>query len=179
MSLWCQRLHNTKLCLLWDIFQGEAAASGLGASEGSYQGDLQESWGGRWTLPTVYVRCRIRSRPGRVFSVRSCSLSSTPPPREILLSPQHLSHSTLSSQSYSALKKDGQRLSTLMKRGEAVEARPARLVTVYSISLLRFQPPLFTLGRTESFGIICFVRIFTWCLSNVEEELFVGSQPPG
>ncbi|KAK7811715.1 hypothetical protein U0070_023196 [Myodes glareolus] len=46
---------------------------------------------------------------------------------------------------YSALKKDGQRLSTLMKRGEAVEARPARLVTVYSISLLRFQPPLFTL----------------------------------
>ncbi|EGW08541.1 probable tRNA pseudouridine synthase 1 [Cricetulus griseus] len=46
---------------------------------------------------------------------------------------------------YSALKKDGQRLSTLMKRGEAVEARPARLVTVYSIALLRFQPPLFTL----------------------------------
>ncbi|XP_040598209.1 probable tRNA pseudouridine synthase 1 isoform X3 [Mesocricetus auratus] len=46
---------------------------------------------------------------------------------------------------YSALKKDGQRLSTLMKRGEAVEARPARLVTVYGISLLRFQPPLFTL----------------------------------
>lgn len=80
MSLWCQRLHNTKLCLLWDIFQGEAAASGLGASEGSYQGDLQESWGGRWLLPTVYVRCRDRSRPGRVFSVRSCSLSSTPPP---------------------------------------------------------------------------------------------------
>ncbi|XP_045147463.1 probable tRNA pseudouridine synthase 1 [Echinops telfairi] len=46
---------------------------------------------------------------------------------------------------YSALKKDGQRLSTLMKRGEAVEAKPARPVTVYSISLQRFQPPLFTL----------------------------------
>lgn len=46
---------------------------------------------------------------------------------------------------YSALKKDGQRLSTLMKRGEAVEAKPARLVTVYSISLQKFQPPLFTL----------------------------------
>ncbi|XP_052570103.1 pseudouridylate synthase TRUB1 isoform X6 [Peromyscus californicus insignis] len=46
---------------------------------------------------------------------------------------------------YSALKKDGQRLSALVKRGEVVEARPARLVTVYSISLLRFQPPLFTL----------------------------------
>uniref|UniRef100_A0A2K6L5S3 tRNA pseudouridine(55) synthase n=1 Tax=Rhinopithecus bieti TaxID=61621 RepID=A0A2K6L5S3_RHIBE len=36
---------------------------------------------------------------------------------------------------YSALKKDGQRLSTLMKRGEVVEAKPARPVTVYSISL--------------------------------------------
>lgn len=46
---------------------------------------------------------------------------------------------------YSALKKDGQRLSTLMKRGETVEARPARPVTVHSISLLKFQPPFFTL----------------------------------
>ncbi|XP_031246688.1 probable tRNA pseudouridine synthase 1 isoform X2 [Mastomys coucha] len=46
---------------------------------------------------------------------------------------------------YSALKKDGQRLSTLMKRGKAVEARPARPVTVHSISLLKFQPPFFTL----------------------------------
>ncbi|XP_075391166.1 pseudouridylate synthase TRUB1 [Tenrec ecaudatus] len=46
---------------------------------------------------------------------------------------------------YSALKKDGQRLSTLMKRGEAVEAKPARPVTVYSISLQKFQPPFFTL----------------------------------
>ncbi|XP_036919726.1 probable tRNA pseudouridine synthase 1 isoform X3 [Sturnira hondurensis] len=46
---------------------------------------------------------------------------------------------------YSALKKDGQRLSTLMKRGEAVEAKPARPVTVYSLSLQRFQPPFFTL----------------------------------
>ncbi|XP_052038673.1 pseudouridylate synthase TRUB1 isoform X1 [Apodemus sylvaticus] len=46
---------------------------------------------------------------------------------------------------YSALKKDGQRLSTLMKRGKVVEARPARPVTVHSISLLEFQPPFFTL----------------------------------
>uniref|UniRef100_A0A2K6E7D6 Pseudouridylate synthase TRUB1 n=1 Tax=Macaca nemestrina TaxID=9545 RepID=A0A2K6E7D6_MACNE len=46
---------------------------------------------------------------------------------------------------YSALKKDGQRLSTLMKRGEVVEAKPARPVTVYSISLQKFQPPFFTL----------------------------------
>uniref|UniRef100_A0A8C5KE18 Pseudouridylate synthase TRUB1 n=1 Tax=Jaculus jaculus TaxID=51337 RepID=A0A8C5KE18_JACJA len=46
---------------------------------------------------------------------------------------------------YSALKKDGQRLSTLMKRGEAVEAKPARPVTVYNISLQKFQPPFFTL----------------------------------
>lgn len=67
-----------------------------------------------------------------------------------------LSHPcSLLPQSYSALKKDGQRLSTLMKRGEAVEARPARLVTVYSIALLRFQPPLFTLGKMHRFEIIC------------------------
>ncbi|CAH6938837.1 Trub1 [Phodopus roborovskii] len=46
---------------------------------------------------------------------------------------------------YSALKQGGQRLSALMKRGEAVEARPARPVTVYSISLLSCQLPLFTL----------------------------------
>uniref|UniRef100_A0A6I8MY74 Pseudouridylate synthase TRUB1 n=1 Tax=Ornithorhynchus anatinus TaxID=9258 RepID=A0A6I8MY74_ORNAN len=46
---------------------------------------------------------------------------------------------------YSALKKDGQRLSTLMKKGKTVEAKPARQVTVYSLSLQKFQPPLFTL----------------------------------
>ncbi|XP_064320296.1 pseudouridylate synthase TRUB1 isoform X2 [Phalacrocorax carbo] len=46
---------------------------------------------------------------------------------------------------YSALKKDGERLSTLVKRGEAVEAKPARPVRVYSLSLRQFQPPLFTL----------------------------------
>lgn len=32
-----------------------------------------------------------------------------------------------------------------MKRGEVVEAKPARPVTVYSISLQKFQPPFFTL----------------------------------
>lgn len=46
---------------------------------------------------------------------------------------------------YSALKKDGATLSSLAKKGEKVEAKPARLVTVYSISLKAFQPPLFTL----------------------------------
>uniref|UniRef100_A0A8C0G636 Pseudouridylate synthase TRUB1 n=1 Tax=Chelonoidis abingdonii TaxID=106734 RepID=A0A8C0G636_CHEAB len=46
---------------------------------------------------------------------------------------------------YSALKRDGQRLSSLMKKGEAVEAKPARPVMVYSLSLQNFQPPLFTL----------------------------------
>ncbi|KAK2109291.1 TruB pseudouridine (psi) synthase 1 [Saguinus oedipus] len=46
---------------------------------------------------------------------------------------------------YSALKKDGQRLSTLRKRGEVVEVKPARPVTLYSISLQKFQPPFFTL----------------------------------
>ncbi|KAK2866434.1 hypothetical protein Q7C36_002490 [Tachysurus vachellii] len=46
---------------------------------------------------------------------------------------------------YSALKKDGKRLSTLMKEGHNVEAKPARPVTVYSLSLQDFNPPLFTL----------------------------------
>ncbi|KAB5555588.1 hypothetical protein PHYPO_G00035900 [Pangasianodon hypophthalmus] len=46
---------------------------------------------------------------------------------------------------YSALKKDGKRLSTLLKEGHEVEAKPARAVTVYSLSLQDFNPPLFTL----------------------------------
>ncbi|KAM3592785.1 uncharacterized protein V6R79_025008 [Siganus canaliculatus] len=46
---------------------------------------------------------------------------------------------------YSALKKDGQRLSVLLKKGHSVEAKPARAVTVYSLSLQDFTPPLFTL----------------------------------
>ncbi|XP_044295483.1 probable tRNA pseudouridine synthase 1 isoform X1 [Varanus komodoensis] len=46
---------------------------------------------------------------------------------------------------YSALKKDGQRLSDLVRKGEGVEAKPARLVTVYSLTLKNFEPPLFTL----------------------------------
>ncbi|KAJ0060346.1 hypothetical protein NL108_010096, partial [Boleophthalmus pectinirostris] len=46
---------------------------------------------------------------------------------------------------YSALKKDGQRLSVLLKQGQKVEAKPARTVTVYNISLQDFNPPLFTL----------------------------------
>uniref|UniRef100_A0A8C6TQ94 Pseudouridylate synthase TRUB1 n=1 Tax=Neogobius melanostomus TaxID=47308 RepID=A0A8C6TQ94_9GOBI len=46
---------------------------------------------------------------------------------------------------YSALKKDGQRLSVLLKQGHKVEAKPARPVTVYGITLQDFSPPLFTL----------------------------------
>ncbi|KAL2078036.1 hypothetical protein ACEWY4_025721 [Coilia grayii] len=46
---------------------------------------------------------------------------------------------------YSALKKDGQRLSVLLKKGQEVEAKPARPVTVYSLSVTDFSPPLFTL----------------------------------
>ncbi|XP_030060620.1 pseudouridylate synthase TRUB1 [Microcaecilia unicolor] len=46
---------------------------------------------------------------------------------------------------YSALKKDGQRLSNLVKEGKAVDAKPARPVTVYGLWLTAFQPPLFTL----------------------------------
>lgn len=47
---------------------------------------------------------------------------------------------------YSALKKDGQRLSVLLKKGHQVEAKPARPVTVYSLGLREFEPPHFTLG---------------------------------
>ncbi|KAK1793992.1 hypothetical protein P4O66_010899 [Electrophorus voltai] len=46
---------------------------------------------------------------------------------------------------YSALKKDGKRLSVLLKQGHVVEAKPARPVTVYSLSLQDFSPPLFSL----------------------------------
>ncbi|XP_035526309.1 probable tRNA pseudouridine synthase 1 [Morone saxatilis] len=47
--------------------------------------------------------------------------------------------------SYSALKKDGQRLSVMLKKGHKVEAKPARPVTVYNLTLQEFKPPLFTL----------------------------------
>ncbi|XP_061912359.1 probable tRNA pseudouridine synthase 1 [Entelurus aequoreus] len=46
---------------------------------------------------------------------------------------------------YSALKKDGQRMSVLLKKGHNVEAKPARSVTVYKLTLEEFKPPLFTL----------------------------------
>ncbi|XP_077205984.1 pseudouridylate synthase TRUB1 isoform X2 [Paroedura picta] len=46
---------------------------------------------------------------------------------------------------YSALKKDGQRLSALAAKGEVVEAKSARPVIVYSLSLKNFKPPLFIL----------------------------------
>nr|XP_020495742.1 probable tRNA pseudouridine synthase 1 [Labrus bergylta] len=46
---------------------------------------------------------------------------------------------------YSALKKDGQRLSVLLLKGHKVEAKPARPVTVYNLTLQEFNPPLFTL----------------------------------
>ncbi|KAJ6669070.1 hypothetical protein lerEdw1_007879 [Lerista edwardsae] len=47
---------------------------------------------------------------------------------------------------YSALKMGGQRLSTLVKEGIIVEAKPPRPVVVYSLALKNFKPPLFTLG---------------------------------
>uniref|UniRef100_A0A8C9G559 tRNA pseudouridine(55) synthase n=1 Tax=Pavo cristatus TaxID=9049 RepID=A0A8C9G559_PAVCR len=68
---------------------------------------------------------------------------------------------------YSALKKDGERLSTLMKRGEAVEAKPARPVRVYSLSLQQFQPPLFTLGKGQRLlhRVICHCICLPSCLA--------------
>uniref|UniRef100_F7E5E4 Pseudouridylate synthase TRUB1 n=1 Tax=Xenopus tropicalis TaxID=8364 RepID=F7E5E4_XENTR len=46
---------------------------------------------------------------------------------------------------FSALKRDGKRLSCLLRDGAEVEAKPARPVTVYQLSLRDFQPPVFTL----------------------------------
>ncbi|XP_068054260.1 pseudouridylate synthase TRUB1 isoform X4 [Anomalospiza imberbis] len=69
---------------------------------------------------------------------------------------------------YSALKKDGERLSTLMKRGEAVEAKPARPVRVYSLSLQQFQPPLFTLGKDVECGGGFYVRSL---INDIGKEL--------
>lgn len=85
---------------------------------------------------------RLATRPGcGLRHCRSCLILPRLPPHLV---------------SYSALKRDGQRLSTLMKKGEAVEAKPARPVTVYSLSLQKFQPPFFTLGKREKFETICF-----------------------
>ncbi|XP_060698427.1 probable tRNA pseudouridine synthase 1 isoform X2 [Hemiscyllium ocellatum] len=47
---------------------------------------------------------------------------------------------------YSALKQNGQRLSCLVKKGEAVEAKPARPVVVFSLSVQDYNPPCFTLN---------------------------------
>ncbi|CAI9587833.1 unnamed protein product [Staurois parvus] len=46
---------------------------------------------------------------------------------------------------FSALKKDGKRLSCLVREGAEVQEKPARQVTVYGLSITDFQPPLFTL----------------------------------
>uniref|UniRef100_A0A8C5QK47 Pseudouridylate synthase TRUB1 n=1 Tax=Leptobrachium leishanense TaxID=445787 RepID=A0A8C5QK47_9ANUR len=46
---------------------------------------------------------------------------------------------------FSALKRDGKRLSCLIREGVQVEAKPARPVTVHKLSLTDFQPPFFTL----------------------------------
>ncbi|XP_056386041.1 pseudouridylate synthase TRUB1 [Hyla sarda] len=46
---------------------------------------------------------------------------------------------------FSALKKNGKRLSCLVREGAEVEAKPARPVVVHKLSLTDFQPPLFTL----------------------------------
>ncbi|XP_020929045.1 probable tRNA pseudouridine synthase 1 isoform X4 [Sus scrofa] len=70
---------------------------------------------------------------------------------------------------YCALKKDGQRLSSLMKRGKVVEAKPARPVTVYSISLQNFQPPLFTLDVECGGGF--YIRSLVSDIGKVAGEL--------
>ncbi|XP_069756123.1 pseudouridylate synthase TRUB1 [Narcine bancroftii] len=47
---------------------------------------------------------------------------------------------------YSALKQNGQRLSCLIKKGIAVECKPARSVMVYDLSVQDYSPPQFTLN---------------------------------
>ena len=49
---------------------------------------------------------------------------------------------------YSALKVNGVRMSDLVARGEDVQPKQARLVTVHSLKCLEFAPPYFTLGKT-------------------------------
>lgn len=63
--------------------------------------------------------------------------------------------------SYSALKKDGQRMSHLMSTGQKVEAKPARAVTVYNLTLQEFEPPLFTLGQFF-FSVFLFWMLASW-----------------
>lgn len=43
-------------------------------------------------------------------------------------------------------------MSVLLKKGYKVEAKPARPVTVYNLSLQEFKPPLFTLGLCITFN---------------------------
>ncbi|TRY99237.1 hypothetical protein DNTS_003381 [Danionella cerebrum] len=50
---------------------------------------------------------------------------------------------------FSALKKDGKRMSDLVVQGQKVEAKPARPVTVYNLSLEDFSLPQFTLGKCQ------------------------------
>ncbi|XP_063818756.1 pseudouridylate synthase TRUB1 isoform X2 [Pseudophryne corroboree] len=46
---------------------------------------------------------------------------------------------------FSALKRDGKRLSCLLREGAEVAPKPARPVVVYQLTVTDFQPPLFTL----------------------------------
>lgn len=71
---------------------------------------------------------------------------------------------------YSALKKDGQRLSVLLKKGHQVEAKPARSVIVYNLSLKDFNPPLFTLGSFMSLHISLLENLIliVVCLLDIE-----------
>ncbi|XP_069834917.1 pseudouridylate synthase TRUB1 [Dendropsophus ebraccatus] len=46
---------------------------------------------------------------------------------------------------FSALKKNGKRLSCLVREGAEVEAKPPRPVVAHKLTLTNFQPPLFTL----------------------------------
>uniref|UniRef100_A0A8C1CDS6 tRNA pseudouridine(55) synthase n=1 Tax=Cyprinus carpio carpio TaxID=630221 RepID=A0A8C1CDS6_CYPCA len=94
---------------------------------------------------------------------------------------------------YSALKKDGKRMSVLLKQGQEVEAKPARPVTVYSLSLQDFSPPYFTIALSSCAHIKELTRTkqgqFTleehalkedrWTLTDISQALQPCPKPSG
>ncbi|KAG2462460.1 ATRN1 protein, partial [Polypterus senegalus] len=82
---------------------------------------------------------------------------------------------------YSALKKDGQRLSVLVKKGLPVEAKPARPVMVFNLELQNFSLPLFTLGpdcsltvpSTESYWVLPNVKPFSPSVGRASHKAIV------
>lgn len=71
---------------------------------------------------------------------------------------------------FSAVRRDGQRLHELARRGEEVEAPPARSVELQSVRLLRWEPPVATVEIACSAGT--YIRSFA---RDLGERLGVGA----